>query len=102
MNQGRYLWCRPPERQPRSDSFPESHRAGHRVIGVDVNAEVVSIVNQGRIHVVEPDLDKIVAYAVSSSALSAELIPSPADVFLIAVPTPFRSGTDGIPQPNID
>ena len=26
MNQGRYLWCRPPERQPRSDNFPESHR----------------------------------------------------------------------------
>ena len=28
--------------------------------------------------------------------------PVPADVFLIAVPTPFRIGIDGIPQPNID
>ena len=43
-----------------------------------------------------------VAEAVASGALSAQLIPVPADVFLIAVPTPFRSGTDGIPQPNID
>ena len=25
--QGSYRLCRPPERQPRSDTFPESHRA---------------------------------------------------------------------------
>ncbi len=77
-------------------------RAGHRVIGVDVNAQVVATVNQGQIHIVEPDLDQAVAAAVASSALSAQLTPAPADVFLIAVPTPFRSGVDGIPQPNID
>jgi UDP-N-acetyl-D-mannosaminuronic acid dehydrogenase len=82
-------------------------RAGHRVIGVDVNAQVVATVNQGLIHIVEPDLDQAVAAAVASVALSAQLTPAPADVFLIAVPTPFRSGTgdsaqSGIPQPNID
>ena len=77
-------------------------RAGHRVIGVDVNAEVVDTVNQGRIHIVEPDLDQAVATAVSSGALSAQLTPAPADVFVIAVPTPFLSGVDGIPRPNID
>jgi len=77
-------------------------RAGHRVIGVDVNAQVVATVNEGRIHIVEPDLDQAVAAAVASGALSAQLTPAPADVFLIAVPTPFRSGPDGIPQPNID
>ena len=77
-------------------------RAGHRVIGVDVNAQVVSTVNEGRIHIVEPDLDQAVATAVASGSLFAELTPVPADVFLIAVPTPFRSSLDGIPQPNID
>jgi UDP-N-acetyl-D-mannosaminuronic acid dehydrogenase len=77
-------------------------RAGHRVIGVDVNATVVNTVNEGRIHIVEPDLDQAVAEAVASGALSAQLTPAPADVFLIAVPTPFRTGADGIPQPNID
>jgi UDP-N-acetyl-D-mannosaminuronic acid dehydrogenase len=77
-------------------------RTGHRVIGVDVNAQVVSTVNEGRIHIVEPDLDQAVAAAVASGALSAQLTPALADVFLIAVPTPFRSGADGIPQPNID
>ena len=77
-------------------------RAGHRVIGVDVNADVVTTVNEGRIHIVEPDLDQAVAEAVASGALSAQLTPAPADVFLIAVPTPFRTGANGIPQPNID
>ena len=76
--------------------------AGHRVIGVDVNAQVVSTVNQGRIHIVEPDLDQAVAAVVASGALTAQLTPAPADVFLIAVPTPFRNGVDGIPEPNID
>ena len=77
-------------------------RSGHRVIGVDVNAQVVDTVNQGLIHIVEPDLDQVVSDAVASGALSAQLTPASADVFLIAVPTPFRSGTGGIPQPNID
>ena len=77
-------------------------RSGHRVVGVDVNAQVVATVNEGQIHIVEPDLDQAVAAAVASGALTAQLTPAPADVFLIAVPTPFRSGADGIPQPNID
>ena len=76
-------------------------QAGHRVIGVDVNAQVVSTVNEGRIHIVEPDLDLVVADSVASGSLSAQVTPDPADVFMIAVPTPFLSGADGIPQPNI-
>ena len=75
--------------------------AGYRVIGVDVNAEVVDTVNKGKIHIVEPDLDQAVAAAVALGTLKAQLVPQPADVFLIAVPTPFRSGADGTPEPNI-
>ena len=37
--------------------------AGYRVIGVDVNAEVVDTVNKGKIHIVEPDLDQAEAAA---------------------------------------
>ena len=59
-------------------------RAGHRVIGVDVNAQVVGTVNEGRIHILEPDLDQAVSAAVSSGALWAQLSPGFADVFLIA------------------
>ncbi len=77
-------------------------RAGHRVVGVDVNAQVVNTVNEGHIHIVEPDLDQVVASAVTAGSFSAQLTPSPADVFLIAVPTPFRNQSEGIPKPNID
>lgn len=75
--------------------------AGHQVIGVDVNPVVVSTVNQGRIHIFEPDLDHAVATAVATGSLSAHSTPAPADVFLITVPTPFRTEPCGIPQPNI-
>ncbi len=77
-------------------------QAGHRVIGVDVNADVVDTVNKGQIHIVEPDLDQAVSAAVASGSLTAQLTPSPSDVFLIAVPTPFRRCSDGNPEPNID
>jgi UDP-N-acetyl-D-mannosaminuronic acid dehydrogenase len=77
-------------------------RAGHRVIGVDINVQVVDTVNQGRIHIVEPDLDQAVAAAVASGALTAQPTPVQSDVFLIAVPTPFQTGPDDIPRPNID
>jgi UDP-N-acetyl-D-mannosaminuronic acid dehydrogenase len=77
-------------------------KAGHQVTGVDVNAQVVDTVNRGEIHIVEPDLAEAVAAAVASGALRAQLTPEPAEVFLIAVPTPCRSGSDGLPRPNID
>lgn len=76
--------------------------AGHRVIGVDINEDVVATVNKGQIHIVEPDLDQAVSNAVGCGALTAQTSPAPADVFVIAVPTPFHSSVDGIPQPNID
>jgi UDP-N-acetyl-D-mannosaminuronic acid dehydrogenase len=77
-------------------------RAGHCVVGVDINSHVVDTVNKGQIHIVEPGLDMAVADAVASATLCAQSAPAAADVFVIAVPTPFRTGTNGIPQPNID
>ena len=67
-----------------------------------MNSQMVAAVNKGCIHIAEPDLDQVVALSVASGALSAQLTPSLADVFLIAVPTPFSIGVDGIPQPNTD
>lgn len=62
------------------------------VIGVDVNAYAVDTINQGRIHIVEPELDMLVQAAVHGGYLRATLTPEPADAFLIAVPTPFLEG----------
>jgi UDP-N-acetyl-D-mannosaminuronic acid dehydrogenase len=61
-----------------------------QVIGVDINQEAVNIINQGRIHIVEPDLDIIVHAAVTEGYLRATTKPEPAEAFLIAVPTPFK------------
>jgi UDP-N-acetyl-D-mannosaminuronic acid dehydrogenase len=63
---------------------------GFQVIGVDVNAAVVDVINSGGIHIVEPDLDMVVQAAVSAGKLRATTTGEPADVFIIAVPTPFR------------
>ncbi len=65
---------------------------GIDVVGVDVSQEAVEIINQGKIHIVEPDLDMLVQSAVTTGKLKATLIPEPADAFIIAVPTPFTEG----------
>ncbi|CNK75302.1 UDP-N-acetyl-D-mannosamine dehydrogenase [Yersinia pseudotuberculosis] len=61
-----------------------------KVIGVDVNAHAVETINRGAIHIVEPDLDKVVKIAVEGGYLQAATKPQAADAFLIAVPTPFK------------
>ena len=63
---------------------------GTNVLGVDINQHVVDTINEGRIHIVEPDLDKIVSKAVSKGNLKAATIASAAEVYLIVVPTPFK------------
>jgi UDP-N-acetyl-D-mannosaminuronic acid dehydrogenase len=65
---------------------------GLEVVGVDVNEAAVETVNRGQVHIVEPDLDILVRGAVSTGNLVARTLPEPADVFLIAVPTPFGEG----------
>jgi UDP-N-acetyl-D-mannosaminuronic acid dehydrogenase len=62
---------------------------GFDVVGVDVSSHIVDTINGGKIHIVEPDLEMVVHAAVSSGKLRATLEPGPADVFIIAVPTPF-------------
>ena len=61
-----------------------------QVLGVDINPVVVDTINNGEIHIIEPDLDIIVNAAVSQGYLHASTKPDKADVFLIAVPTPFK------------
>ncbi|WP_047417893.1 UDP-N-acetyl-D-mannosamine dehydrogenase [Cellulophaga sp. Hel_I_12] len=60
------------------------------VHGVDVNPSVVKTVNQGKIHIVEPELDLIVSEAVKEGYLKASTTPVEANTYLIVVPTPFK------------
>lgn len=65
---------------------------GFQVIGVDTNPDVVAAVNAGEVPFVEPDLDVAVAGAVSRSWLSAQSEMPQADIYVVAVPTPFKVG----------
>lgn len=71
---------------------------GYDVHGVDVVQSTVDTINRGKIHIVEPELDTFVQAAVKSKKLKATVKPIEADIFIIAVPTPFHKGF----VPNID
>jgi len=71
---------------------------GFTVHGVDIKQDIIDTINGGNIHIVEPDLDEYVKEAVNNGNLKAHLEPAEADIFIIAVPTPFHSGY----VPNID
>jgi len=64
---------------------------GMRVIGVDTNKEVVRTIASGAIHIAEPDLDGLVQKVVSNNSLTVTTVVQPADVFIIAVPTPIKN-----------
>jgi len=68
------------------------------VHGVDIVQSTVDTINRGEIHIVEPELDTFVKAAVNSAKLKAGTKPVEADIFIIAVPTPFHEGY----VPNID
>ena len=61
-----------------------------KVTGVDIHQHVVDTINKGEIHIVEPDLDGLVHKVVKDGHLTASTSPVEADVYLIAVPTPFK------------
>ena len=74
-------------------------RAGCPVLGLDVSERVVETINRGEIHIEEVDLDGLVQAVVQRGLLRASTTISPADVFVIAVPTPFAK--DGNHTPDV-
>lgn len=63
---------------------------GMNVVGVDVSQHAVDTINAGNVHIVEPDLDIVVRSAVKAGNLRATTKAVKADVFMVAVPTPFK------------
>ncbi len=62
---------------------------GLQVVGVDVNVKVVETLRAGGLHIKEPGLRTLVQAAIASGHLVISDQAEPADVFIIAVPTPF-------------
>lgn len=75
---------------------------GYKVLGVDIDPQVIDIINSGRIHIVEHGLETFVNAAVTSKNLKASLTPEEADIFIICVPTPFYHDDKEVPEPNIE
>jgi UDP-N-acetyl-D-mannosaminuronic acid dehydrogenase len=73
-------------------------RAGCPVHGVDVTQTVVDTINRGEIHIEEVDLDGLVQAVVQRGLLKASTEVAPADVFVIAVPTPFAKDGNHTPD----
>ena len=63
---------------------------GLKVTGIDISKKVVDTINKGMIHIVEPDLDGLVHKVVKEGNLCAATTPVSSEVYLIAVPTPFK------------
>ncbi len=64
---------------------------GFRVIGYDVNSNIVSRLREGHPHIKEPGLTSLVEEALTSGNLIPSTRPEEAAVFVIAVPTPVTS-----------
>lgn len=62
---------------------------GYQVVGVDVNDRVISKLRTGEIHIEEPGLKTMFQAGLKSGNLQVQTEPEPADVFIIAVPTPI-------------
>jgi len=78
----------------------------YKVFGVDIDEKIVRQINEGSIHIVEPQLEKLVKIAIKKNTLKASLEIKKSDVFIVAVPTPFHSkklnNKTRTPKPNID
>lgn len=69
-------------------------RAGFTVYGFDVNKDVISTLKGGKIHIVEPDLQEAYEEALQSKRLIPTEKLEKSDVYIIAVPTPFKQNEE--------
>ena len=75
---------------------------GTSVIGVDIDTRVVQRVNKGRVPFIEPGLEKLVEKVVAGGYLTATDVTHQADIYIIAVPTPFKiCETITVPEPDV-
>lgn len=68
---------------------------GLKVTGVDINAANVERINRGEVTIVEPGLEEQLKRAIESGNLKATTEMGHADVYVIAVPTPFKDNYEG-------
>jgi len=65
-------------------------KAGHDVYGFDVNKEVIKKLGTGKIHIIENNLQEAYEEVLKDKKFKAYSQLQKADVYIIAVPTPFK------------
>lgn len=73
---------------------------GFKVIGVDINPVIVEKINSGESHIIEPNLNSQLKAVLKNKSFMARTSPVEADIFIIAVPTPYIVGENGIFNPD--
>ena len=63
---------------------------GFHVLGVDINETLINDLKKGEIHIYEPNLAEAVKTAIHTDQVKFSVTPEEADVFILAVPTPFK------------
>ena len=77
---------------------------GYKVIGIDVNKDVVKSLNNAELHIIEPGLEELLKKNIDEKKLVASSSPVTCDVYIICVPTPFHNEKNnaGNPKPNLE
>ena len=83
---------------PTAAIFASKHK---KVLGVDVLASRVDLVNAGKRHVGEADIDAFIARVVAEKFLKASTLPESSDTYIVAVPTPFKRLDGGRKIPDL-
>ena len=76
-------------------------KSGHDVVGVDIDQKRVELINKGSIYFNEPNLANLVSEVVKKNKLIASNKIISAEIFVIAVPTPFKKNETGLPKPDL-
>ena len=63
---------------------------GVKIVGVDINPQVVNMTNQGRLHIIEPGMKEMLQEVVNNGCLHASNTPEVSDAYFMVVPTPFK------------
>lgn len=66
-------------------------KSGKRVLGYDVMADTVEAVRKGEKGKNEPALNELLRECINNGSLTADTNPGYADLYIIAVPTPFKN-----------
>lgn len=63
---------------------------GIDIVGVDINPKVVEMTNAGKLHIIEPGMEEMLAEVVAAGKLKASTTPEVCDAYFMVVPTPFK------------